>query len=244
MENDYLCCDKIRFAMQTDYITPKLISTLVRRFNLINQAQVIERIEKAVLTYYDISLEELHINPNVSYDAYVYIYMTPEVNGKWHIYGDEYIYNKPLYVGKGQGDRKDAHLQFTKNSEFDFALTSLARKNTEPIIKVYNYGCTHEMAYNLENYIIARLREQDVDLCNGTLQKESAKYVKELEISSFNLETILNSIIVDALNTTRSYRGAAKLLGISERSLYRKVKSLDIRKEDGIFNFSKKVNMS
>ncbi len=239
IENDYLYGENIKYAMVTDSIPQKLSALLVKKFHLINEAQVVEHIERAVLSYYSIELSDLQsIDSNVLYDAYVYVYLNPSISGKWHIYGNEYVYNMPIYVGKGQGDRKTSHLHYAANSNLASELRKLRNNHQEPIIKVYNNGCTHEMAFNLENYIIARLREQEVILCNKTQQTDVGKYVREIEVTSFNLETALNSILLDALNNTRTFKEAASMLGISERTLYRKMKTLRITKTGSIFHFS------
>jgi hypothetical protein len=241
IRNDYLCSDNIKFAMVKNNIPLKLKSALVRRLNLISEAQVIESIEKAVLSYYDLSLDDIDSVRDTPYDSYVYIYMHPLIEGRWHLYGKEYVLNKPLYVGKGYGDRKESHLKYSANSELGIAIQSLVDKGLSPIINVFNDGCTSEMAYNLENYIIARLREQGVDLCNGTRQNKTSKYTKDIIISTFNIEKIRNSLIVDALNSAKTYREAAKLLGVSERCLYRRVKSLKLVNNNGIWQFSDKM---
>lgn len=242
IENNYLCGDNIKFAMITDKVSDKLKGVLVKKYHLINEAQVIERIENAVLAYYNLSLIDIDIEEDVNYNCYVYIYATPLEKGRWHIYGNEYIDHKPLYIGKGQDDRYECHLQYSHNSELDIAIKSLAELGVAPIIKLYNKGCTTAMAHNLENYIIARLREQGVDLCNATTQSNSEQYRKnkEILITSFSLEKAEHQLILDALNSTRNRREAASVLGISERTLYRKIKGLDIIGRKGVFYFDDK----
>jgi hypothetical protein len=241
IKNDYLCDSNIKFTMEKDIISPKIRGLLVRRFNLISEAQLIDKIEEALMAYYELPLVEIKSDDEGVYDAYVYIYSDPTQIGKWHLYGNEYIETLPLYVGKGQGKRSHIHLSYTHNSELDIAIKNLQYRELSPIIKLYNNGCTNTMAFNLENYIIARLREQGVTLCNATLQKTSKFYEKEIIISTMNIEKLESLLIVEALNdnSARGNRGvASKLLGISERNLYRKIKSLGILCDDGYYKLN------
>jgi hypothetical protein len=247
IENDYLYSDNIRFVMAKEEISPKIRGLLVRRFNLINEAQVVEKIEEALMAFYELPLVEIQSQDKGSYDAYVYIYSDPTQEGSWHLYGNEFIKHKPLYIGKGQGDRSGIHLSYTHNSELDLAIKRLSAQGQHPIIKLYNKGCTDLMAFNLESYMIARLREQGVHLCNATLQRISKFYDKEIIISEMNLEKLESLLIVEALNDDkcRGNRGqAAKLLGISERTLYRKIKSLQIICDDGYYRLNDNMSPS
>jgi hypothetical protein len=241
MKNDYLCSDNIRFVMAKEEISPKIRGLLVRRFNLVNEAQVVEKIEEALMSFYSLPLVEIQSEDSGVYDAYVYIYSDPTQSGRWHLYENEYIEHKPLYVGKGQGNRSEVHLSYTHNSELDIAIKDLQRRGFPPIIKIYNKGCTDLMAFNLESYMIARLREQGVKLCNATLQKTSKFYEKEIIISTLNIEKLEALLIVEALNDDKC-RGnrsvAAELLGMSERTLYRKIKSLELICDDGYYKLN------
>jgi hypothetical protein len=240
MENNYLCGENIRFAMITDKLSNKLKGVVVKKFHLVNEAQVIEKIEEAVMAYYNITLEDTSIEEDVNYDSYVYIYADPRKKGNWHVYGKEYIEFKPLYIGKGSGDRAEAHLRYSCNSELDNTIKVLKNLNISPIVKIYNKGCTSLMAHNLENYIIARLREQGVDLCNATFQTDAEQYRKNKDfiITTLNLEKAEGMLIVDALNSTRRRKEAAEALGVSERTLYRKINSLNISESRGVYFFT------
>ena len=232
--------------MQRENINGRIKSAVVDKFNLINDAQLFEKIEEAIMSYYDISLESLsHIkDDDCNYDAYVYVYLDPTITGRWHIYGDECVEHKPLYVGKGTGDRSTSHLTYSRNSELDGSIKTLQEKGIAPIIKLYNKGCTTAMAFNLENYIIARLRDQGVKLCNATPQSDVRKYNRELIVHTLNLDKLESFMILDALNSTKSKgvrKEAASLLGVSERTLYRKIKSLNIVEVAGTYHFADNV---
>jgi len=249
VRNNYLCNETIKFIMQREDVSSRVKAALVRNFNLINEAQVTEKIEQAVLSYYNLSLDDLKYKgeEDAVYDAYVYVYLDPTKEGSWHIYGDEYVEHKPLYVGKGTGNRGESHLTYTQNSELDGAISSLRKRGLTPIIKLYNNGCTTAMAFNLENYIIARLREQKVKLCNATAQSDSNLYNKNIIVTTFNLDKLESLLVLDALNNGKgngSRKEAASLLGISERTLYRKMKSLNIGLHCGIYAFIDKVSVT
>lgn len=212
---------------------------MIRKLNLMSESQVIAKMEEAIKYYYYISDDDLRAAPKESrYGSYIYLYLDPLKKGKWHIYDDVYVEYKPMYVGKGCSDRFKGHLYTSQNSSLNKAIEFIREEGAEPIIRVFNEGCSSEMAYNLENYVIARLREQGVDVCNATNQTNTARYLKQIETTSFNIEALENRMIVDALNVSRTFKDAAKLLGISERSLYRKIKSLNIVKNGRVFAFA------
>jgi hypothetical protein len=245
IKNGYFCSEDIRFAMITDEINGKLKTALVRKFNLVNEVQVVERIENAIMLQYDISITDTSAEEDVNYESYVYVYADPRISGRWHLYGNEFIDYKPIYIGKGRGDRYECHLKYSHNSELDNTVKELALLNIEPIIKIYNKGCMQLMAHNLENYMIARLREQGVDLCNATYQTDSESHrVKREDIilTVLNLEKAQNQLIVDALNTFKTRRDVAKALGISERTLYRKMITLDLRVDGSVYFFNDNVS--
>lgn len=214
-------------------------SILVRKLNLMTDTQVIEKIKEAVKYYFSISEEDLLLMPeDVICDAYVYVYLNPLKRGKWHLFDDIYVEYEPIYVGKGTGDRAEYHLITARNTKLHDTIAFIRWKGEEPVIRVFNECCTNEMAYNLENYIIARLRDQGVDVCNATKQRNASKYNKKITPTSLNIEVMSNRLIVDALNATETYKDASGLLGISERSLFRRVKSLKIVKHGSIYSFS------
>jgi hypothetical protein len=235
IKNNYLCYEKIRFVMTTAVISSQIKAVLVKMFGLVSEAQIVEKIETALLSYYNITLEDIRNTEECSYNAYVYVYADPRERGRWHLYGEEYIDFLPLYVGKGSGKRSEAHLSYAKNSDLDSTIQSIKKKGMKPIIRIYNNNCTDAMAHNLENYIIARLREQGVFLCNVTGQHNTSLYNKNIIVTSFNLDKLKTELILDALNLAKNRKEAAELLGVSERTLYRKTKDLGIRREYGVF---------
>ena len=83
VRNNYLCNETIKFIMQREDVSSRVKAALVRNFNLINEAQVTEKIEQAVLSYYNLSLDDLKYKgeEDAVYDAYVYVYLDPTENG-------------------------------------------------------------------------------------------------------------------------------------------------------------------
>jgi predicted DNA-binding transcriptional regulator AlpA len=49
-------------------------------------------------------------------------------------------------------------------------------------------------------------------------------------------------MILDSLNRSKTLREASKKLGISERTIYRKIKDLDIVRIDNKYIFNKKAD--
>jgi transcriptional regulator of acetoin/glycerol metabolism len=56
-----------------------------------------------------------------------------------------------------------------------------------------------------------------------------------MNYSPINIENQINGLILDTLNSTGKINKAAKRLGISPRTLYRRMKSLGIVKKDKKF---------
>lgn len=103
--------------------------------------------------------------------------------------------------------------------------------------------------YGLEAFVFDVIEEFD-EITTDELFEIETKYIKELrpsfnisknnrssgviepsnnygyEDDILNLEYRLNGLVVKAIKMTKTYSAAAKLLGISERTLYRKVKEI------------------
>jgi hypothetical protein len=236
---------------KVDLLSEKMISVLTRKLNVKTYDELSGVIEEAIMSYYNISLQELNENriyfmndediTNINYENYVYVYMDPRFYDEqgWVLFEDKICHFLPFYVGKGRYDRCNAHLRFSHNSEMDNKLRELKEQNLKPEIEIINQGLTNMMALNLENFIISSLKNQNVKMCNLISLNQTSRYDEKIFISNNFLEKKKNILVLKALNSSVTIREAANQLGISERGLYRKIKNLRIIKtKNGTKNYS------
>jgi len=233
-----------------DIVSPKILNFLTKKFKIKNYEELVYKIEESLLNYYKISLLDLNKyndfekkEKKVNFDNYVYIYMDPRYPIEpIEIYDGKKCSFLPFYIGKGKDKRSKSHLYFTKNYKMFNTIEELKSLNLEPIIEIVYTGLTNLMAHNLENHIISDLRYKNIDLCNLTLQNNSKNYDKIIKIEELHIEKSKNQLILDTLNNTNNLKEASNKLGISERTLHRKIKGLNIEKHQygRVFYFKKK----
>ena len=237
IEIKYICSEKIYLYLR--FLKDKYKSDEYK-------ASYSDIIEEALLSHYNITLEDLSkINEksldNISskiiledsgitntFANYVYIYLDPREPGEY-VAGDFTFTHKPIYVGKGQHERYKSHLVSTKNKKFQDFLNELKDNDILPIIQIVSNNLSGLESHRLESNLIFLLKDK-CDLCN----ESGGKYYnsEETTISKFNLELNKTLQIVDTLNSCKKLKDCAKKLGISERSLYRKIKSLNIQRNN------------
>jgi hypothetical protein len=208
-------------------------------------------IEEAILKLYDISLCDIQ---NLGLDAskitkleniassnikkslyaskeflnnYVYVYLDPRYPGKYDV-ADYHFKCKPFYVGKGYNDRKDSHLNKSHNDRVNDAIKKIKDNNLTPIVETLHDNLSSLEAHRLENNLIF-LINQKYELCNISGGKNYDECECYIGFMGFNK----NDYIIEMLNTFKTNKEVANKLGISERTLYRKIKSLKIIKKNG-----------
>jgi len=237
MEILYKCTDKIYLflkKLKSEYTTNDYTTTYS------------DIIDEALLSYYNITLEELSkidINDldsvstkdilidsglTNSFINYVYVYMDPRKPGDYEFDGLK-LNHKPIYIGKGQYERYKEHLKHTNNKCFEKILNELKEQKTLPFIEIVYKNLSNLESYRIENNLIYLMKQHNIDICNETA---GSQYKLEInKISKLNLELNELSNILNILNSTKTINGAAKKLNISDRTLYRKMKSHSIEKD-------------
>ncbi len=136
---------------------------------------------------------------------------------------------EPIYIGKGNGRRHQSHLNEAKN---------IRLRN---LIESGNYECEivsdelpSHLSYKIESELIYQIGR--IDLETGPLVNETAGIYlvnakRHDEIAPLNLE--YNKVIhmLKILNKKRTLGGAAGVLGISPRTLYRYLKAYKLVKD-------------
>lgn len=169
--------------------------------------------------------------------SYVYAYVNLDEPGYYRYNTSiglfEFFY-KPVYIGKGRGDRMNSHQVNAKNQRLN------------NIIKKGNWDCfilkdnmSSHLSFKVETeliYLIGRL-----DLKTGPLFNESAGiYLVEspnsASVGPLNIE--LNKILhtLKVLNETKSIKESSQILGLSSRTLYRYLKEYKIKKIEGEYD--------
>lgn len=81
---------------------------------------------------------------NQASDYYVYVYIDPRNF-------------EEFYYGKGKGNRKEAHLSDTSDSEKSRRIAAIHKEGLSPIIKVIAKGLTEDQAFLIEKTLIWKL---------------------------------------------------------------------------------------
>lgn len=190
-------------------------------------------VEEAIMGHYNISLSDLAYENqmNISGGYYVYVILDPTVKrvGSYEGFTFNHI---PVYVGKGQGKRAESHLSQTQNKGLQERIDMIRSIGEEPIVKIIRKELYGNQALSLENNLIFSIGRRDRD--EGSLFNLTGglKYQEEDEMGNFmDLETSKMKQILYALNESKNIKQAASRLGISERTLFRKMKTYKFEKD-------------
>ena len=166
---------------------------------------------------------------------YLYVYLDLEKPGIYNIetsMGEFTFKHTPIYIGKGADKRMEYH-----------QTESCRNQRLKEKIKEGTYECyiikkdlPSHLAYSLESELIYRIGR--IDLGSGPLFNESSgvnliEADKKSEIGPFHLEFNKLMRIIQVLNSTKTLKKSAKILGISERSVYRFIEGYKLKKIEG-----------
>lgn len=204
-----------------------------------------EFIEKTLIEHFEISAAELSEDSkdieNFSY--YVYTYMDPDKPGPYKYYDFEFSH-EPFYIGKGTTNRMYNHTLNDSNALLSKKLKDLNDKGIKPIIVKLIENLNNSTAHKIETSLIksiGQLINNEGPLTNIFSQKKTTDDLNLNELlkanNSFSYEKILNKLILHALNNSKTLREASTKLQISERTLYRKIESLKIKKVNNEYVF-------
>lgn len=206
-----------------------------------------EMVESAILMHYKIASIDLKLVGDDPIEIsilervktnYVYVYLNPLRPGNFQ-YENFFFEFEPFYVGKGSGERCYQHNTNSKNEHMKIILQELKEKNTNPIIIKLKENLHSGEAYVLENHLINLIGRIDVktgSLCNLIGGMENSNFFEP--DSSVDLETNAKLNIIKAINSHRTIEEAAKALGISARTLFRKKKEMKIKKIKNQYNLN------
>lgn len=126
---------------------------------------------------------------------------------------------EPIYIGKGTNNRIHTHQFNAKND----SLNNLINCGKYTFLKIKENLPSHT-AYMIESELIYQIGR--LELNKGPLFNESAgvnliESKKYTDIGPLHLEFNKMIHVLKILNTTDSLKEASKILGISERTLYR-----------------------
>lgn len=193
-------------------------------------------VEDALISYLGIKITDIQNNNNpnqraVNYSSYVYVFMDPFIQRKTSIGIDDHILSyEPFYIGVGKDQRINESQR--RNDQVMERINLIRKKGGNPIIIKLKDNLPWAQALKMESYLINRIGRKNLgkgpllNICNGINIVDPENIFGE--IGEYNLEGSKNNIILDSLNKNKFIRDAAKKLGISERTLYRRIKDLNI----------------
>lgn len=235
-------------------IRKNILEEILERISEKDKKEFNDIVEDALISYFDIKLTDIEspmkkdegfiVLDDPNYGYYVYVFMDPSIKCRIKTDIENISFNyEPFYIGKGIGNRME---NSERNKLVNSRIEHLRSKGIDPIILKIKEGLINIEACKLENYLIEKIGRSD--LGKGTLLNLAGGITfnniedVSFHFSELNLEKNLNSMILDALNKSKRKKDAARKLGVSERSLYRKIKSLSIVKNEGRYEFNKKAD--
>lgn len=204
-----------------------------------------ELVEEAVLEYFRINIVDL--NKNEFYNDgddnekfytnyYLYVYLNPLKIGEFNY--SNYTFNcEPVYIGIGQSLRYKSHLINSHNQELKKFINYLKQENIEPSIQKVHEKLSKKEALILENNLIFHIGKKSqnkgplLNITGGNHLITEEKTNIEANLSNLNLEMNNCMTILKTLNKYKNYKKSASELQISERTLYRKIKLFNIKRD-------------
>jgi hypothetical protein len=209
---------------------PNTIATKLSNLSLKENCSIDTLLIEAITHHFNITIDDEIGNDGIiiEHPYYVYVYLNPLIAGPF-IYGEHTFNYMPIYVGKGYGERDTSHLSYAKNTTLSEVLAVIEKENLRPIVIRIADKLTSHQAYMTESKLIYEIGR--VDLQKGPLlNKSSGIHYNPNTSPSTILEDSNMLLIISALNNHKTIRDAALSLGVSERTLYRKLKSTNIKK--------------
>lgn len=128
---------------------------------------------------------------------YVYCFLDPRKPGEFK-YKDIFFDYEPFYIGKGSGDRINAHFYPSnlKNRNYkNNKIKNLLKEGIKPIIRILDDNLNEEEAYKIENKLVSNIGRNNMKmgpLCNlteggkGVLNYQNVKSRKKVYQFSLN----------------------------------------------------------
>lgn len=165
---------------------------------------------------------------------YIYAYTDLTKPGRFTVetsVGSITFDHEPVYIGKGAGDRMLAHQNGASNQRL---MELIEKSNFE--CKVILKELPSHSAYAIESELIYKIGR--LDLGKGPLVNESSgvhlpETDKSYDIGPYHLEFNKMIYVLKILNNTKTIKQASKVLGLSERTMYRYTKDYHLKKVDG-----------
>lgn len=197
-----------------------------------------ELIEEAILEYFNIKLSdfndisdlnEYEILNNISLNSQYYVYAYYDLSKPCKLDVELYSFNfEPLYIGVS-GDVNRINNIRNRNNLLLEKCNDLINKN-ELGKKIIFRNLTKTEAFEIESNLIKSIGR--IDIGTGPLYNKNNGNTNQKRNQSSFLECKLIKHILFVLNNTKTIKRAAKKLNISERTLYRKIKTHNLTKNN------------
>lgn len=201
-----------------------------------NKISFSDMIEEALLSYYQIYIQNfinddeiVYVEPSditTKYLVYAFLDLSKKVNLNTGIYTFDY---EPFFIGTNQQHRDIANITNNKNKFLVEKINKL-KKTSDFGIKVLFKDLNKGECFSIAKKLIRCIGR--IDKGEGTLfnKNNGNVRVKTSEDSELNLEKNVAALIVNALNRYKTVNKTAEYLGISKRTLFRKIKDYSIKR--------------
>ena len=200
-----------------------------------------ELIEDAILEHYNIhlsdfndinDLNEYEILNNISLNSQYYVYVYYDLSKPIKLDVGIYVFDfEPIYIG-ASGNENRINTIRDRNDNLRKKCNELLDKN-ELGKKILFQNLTKSEAFEMESKLIKCIGR--IDTGTGSLYNKNNGNINQKKDQSSYLEYKLIEHILFILNGSKTVKQAAKKLNISERTLYRKIKTYKIQRNSDKF---------
>lgn len=163
---------------------------------------------------------------------YIYAYTNTENPGTFSYNTSMGVFifnNEPTYIGKGYYNMGESHQNNCHNEELK---RHIATEQFE--YDVIERDLPSHLAHRIETELIHLIGRKDLQrgpLFNRSAGVNLVDASDYMDIGPLNIEFNRLMWILEELNKNKTIKGAAEVLGISERTLHRNLKSYKLKKD-------------
>lgn len=220
----------------------------------LDDSDINDFVEDAIIKYLNLSITDLqkksldennlrtqiNRNENINHPYYVYVILDSSKKTNINVLGINFCY-EPIYIGKGVDER----IFSPKNKNVEKRINEIIHSGHTPIYKKLIENKTNLDAHKIENSLIYLLNQyEEISLCNisGGVNFSGNEVYEAINGTNFIIGDAKVIRLLEELNKGKTIEEIDKILGISQRTIYRMKKRYGIKKNDGFYHISKTNN--